>query len=116
MRRDESLLSTAAIAVIAGSTLLTLAGCASAPDPRLASAQAAVQAARDDQLVLAYAPARLAEAEDALQQAEAAAADGAEEQEIDHLAATHASGAGDIVSSVVVPFMPISRLVAVTIA
>jgi outer membrane protein OmpA-like peptidoglycan-associated protein len=86
MKRDESLLSTAAIAVIAGSTLLTLAGCASGPDPRLAKAQAAVQAARDDQLILAYAPARLADAEQPLQQAEAAAAEGADEQEVDHLA------------------------------
>jgi OOP family OmpA-OmpF porin len=86
MSSDESLSSAAAMAVIAASTLLALAGCASGPDPRLAQAQAAVQAARDDQLVLAYAPARLHEAEQALEQAEAAAAEGADEQQVDHLA------------------------------
>jgi OmpA-OmpF porin, OOP family len=86
MRSEKSLLSAATIVAIAGSTLLALAGCASSPDPRLARAEAAVQAARDDQLVLAYAPARLHEAEQALTEAQAAAADGAEEQEVDHLA------------------------------
>jgi OOP family OmpA-OmpF porin len=86
MRSDRSLLSAAAMAAIAGSTLLALAGCASAPDPQVARAEAAVQAAREDQLVLAYAPARLREAEQALTEAQAAAAEGADEQEVDHLA------------------------------
>jgi OmpA-OmpF porin, OOP family len=86
MRSDQTLLSAAVTAAIAGLIGLALAGCASGPDPQVARAQAAVQAARDDQLVLAYAPARLREAEQALTEAQAAVDEGADEQEVDHLA------------------------------
>src|ERR687891_81517 len=57
----KSLLSIAPMPVIAGSIALALAGCASAPDPEVARAEAAVQAARDDQLVQAFAPAAVQE-------------------------------------------------------
>ena len=70
--------------VTAGSVVL--AGCASGPDPQVARAQAAVQSARDDQLVQAYAPMTLREAEQILTRAQAADADGMDQQEVDHLA------------------------------
>src|SRR5918996_572627 len=86
MRSARSLLSAASVPAIAGPVVLALAGCASGPDPQVAHAQAAVQTARDDQLVETYAPAPLREAEQALTRAEQADAEGEDEQEVDHLA------------------------------
>ena len=63
-----------------------LSGCATAPDPEVARAQAAVQEARDDQAVSEYAPEALRDAEQALVQAEQGQRQGLDDEEVDHLA------------------------------
>ena len=63
-----------------------VAGCATAPDPEVVRAQAAVQEARDDQAVADYAPTALRDAEQALAQAEQGQRQGLDDEEIDHLA------------------------------
>jgi outer membrane protein OmpA-like peptidoglycan-associated protein len=72
--------------VIGGSMGLVLAGCAIGPDPQVLRARNAVQTARDDQYVQAYAPTSLREAEQALTRAEQADARGGDQEEVDHLA------------------------------
>jgi outer membrane protein OmpA-like peptidoglycan-associated protein len=79
-------LKAALIPLMVGSLALAPLGCASGPDPQVERAQAAVQTARDDQLVQTYAPTNLREAEQTLARAEAAHAEGADEQEVDHIA------------------------------
>ncbi len=86
MSDTERRLSAASVPAIAGTLALALAGCASGHDPQVARAEASVQTARDDQLVQAYAPASLREAEQALTRAQAAEDEGADEDEVDHLA------------------------------
>jgi outer membrane protein OmpA-like peptidoglycan-associated protein len=70
--------------VLAGS--VAMAGCVSAPDPQVEQARQAVQNARDDRLVQAYAPTSLRQAEQALTEAEHAHAEGEDQQQVDHLA------------------------------
>jgi outer membrane protein OmpA-like peptidoglycan-associated protein len=65
---------------------LTLAGCATGPDPEVVQARDAVQAARNDPLVEEHAPVALREAEQALVRVEQAEKQGADEEEVDHLA------------------------------
>jgi outer membrane protein OmpA-like peptidoglycan-associated protein len=86
MRGRRSFWSAASMLVIGGSIGLALAGCASGPDPQVLRARNAVQTARDDQYVQAYAPTTLREAEQALTRAEQADAEGADQEEVDHLA------------------------------
>jgi outer membrane protein OmpA-like peptidoglycan-associated protein len=72
--------------VIGGSMGLVLAGCASGPDPQVLRARNAVQTARDDRYVQAFAPTTLREAEQTLTRAEQADARGGDQEEVDHLA------------------------------
>jgi OOP family OmpA-OmpF porin len=65
---------------------LSVAGCASGPDPEVVRAKAAVEEARADQAVPEYAPAALRDAEQALTQAEQGQRQGLDDEEIDHLA------------------------------
>jgi OOP family OmpA-OmpF porin len=86
MHGRRSFWSAASMLVVGGSIGLALAGCASGPDPQVLRARNAVQTARDDQYVQAYAPTTLREAEQALTRAEQADAEGADQEEVDHLA------------------------------
>jgi outer membrane protein OmpA-like peptidoglycan-associated protein len=68
------------------SSAALLAACAGPSSESLDEAQRAVAAARADQEVVAQAPEELAEAEEALNQAQSAFRDGADQDEVDHLA------------------------------
>jgi OmpA-OmpF porin, OOP family len=63
-----------------------LVGCASGPDPEVLRAQSAVQQARSDPVVVEDAPIALRDAEQALAQVDQAVREGADEEEVDHLA------------------------------
>jgi OmpA-OmpF porin, OOP family len=71
--------------VVIGSAAL-LAACAGRSSESMEQARSAVAAARADQEVVAQAPEQLAEAEQALDQAESAFRGGADQDEVDHLA------------------------------
>jgi OOP family OmpA-OmpF porin len=71
--------------VVIGSAAL-LAACAGRSSESMEQARSAVGAARADQEVVAQAPEQLAEAEQALDQAESAFRGGADQDEVDHLA------------------------------
>jgi outer membrane protein OmpA-like peptidoglycan-associated protein len=74
------------ISILALAGSLSLGGCASSADPQMARARASVQTARDDQVVQTYAPTALREAEQSLTRAEQAQAEGADDEEVRHLA------------------------------
>ena len=65
---------------------VSVVACVTAPDPEVLQAQGAVQRARDDPLVVEYAPVALRDAEYALLQVEQAQREGLDDEEIDHLA------------------------------
>ena len=65
---------------------VSVAGCATAPNPEVLRAQGALQRARDDPLVAEYAPVALRDAEHTLVQVEQAQREGSDDDEIDHLA------------------------------
>jgi OmpA-OmpF porin, OOP family len=74
----------AAVVVISSAALV--AACAGRSTESLEEARSAVAAARADDAVVAQAPEQLAEAEQALDQAESAARGTADQDEVDHLA------------------------------
>jgi len=86
MTSRRTLSSAASMLVVGGSIEIVLAGCASGQDPQMLRARNAVQTARDDRYVQAYAPTTLREAEQALTRAEQADAQGADQEEVEHLA------------------------------
>jgi OmpA-OmpF porin, OOP family len=72
--------------VVVISSAALLAACAGRASESLEEARSAVAAARSDQQVVAQAPEQLAEAEQALDQAESAFRGSADQDEVDHLA------------------------------
>jgi OmpA-OmpF porin, OOP family len=74
----------ASVVVISSAALL--AACAGRSSESMEEARSAVAAARADQEVVAQAPEQLAEAEQAMDQAESAFRGGADQDEVDHLA------------------------------
>jgi OmpA-OmpF porin, OOP family len=76
----------AALAGVLVSSATLLAACAGPSSESLEEARRAVAAARADQEVVAQAPEELAEAQQALDQAESAFRGGADQDEVDHLA------------------------------